>query len=261
MENKIGCSSCSKESYDVIPTVRILGKLDELFSRNDLDAVGRLLDYWVKEAKNLGDERGLLEMLNEEIGYFRRTGESEKGIKAVRDAFTLIEKLDAEEHLSSATVYLNGATTMKAFGKAREAMEYYEKARKIYEKNLEPGDYRLAAYHNNISSAYRELGEYENAEKACFSALGILEKCDGYLGERAVTHVNLAHIYYDNDPCDERVYEHMDKAWEFLSSNEIPHDGNYAFIASKCYPSFGFFGYFECEKSLRELSEKIYEGN
>ncbi len=261
MDINFNCSTCSKESYAVIPTMRILGKLDGLFSKNDLAAVGRLLDYWKNEAKNLGDDRGLLEILNEEIGYFRRTAESDKALRAVEEAFSLIEKLEAEELLSSATVYLNGATTMKAFGKVSEAMEYYEKAREIYESSLEPDDYRLAAYHNNISSAYRELGEIENAAKACICALEILKVQNDHLGEMAVTHVNLAHIYYDADPCDERIYEHMDRAWELLSSKEIAHDGNFAFIASKCYPSFGFFGYFEYEKILKELSEKIYEGN
>ncbi len=261
MDIKFGCSSCTKESNLTIPTARILVKMDELFSKNDLGAVGRLLAYWENEAKNLGDDRGLLEILNEKIGYFRRTSDSEKGLAAASDAFALIEKFDASEQLSSATVYLNGATTMKAFGKASDAMDYYEKARKIYEKSLEPNDYRLAAYHNNISSAYRDLGDLENAKRACLTALEILKGQDEYLGEVAVTHVNLAHIYYDADPCDERIYEHMEKAWKLLSSNEIKHDGNYAFIASKCYPSFGFFGYFEYKKRLKEHSERIYEGN
>ncbi len=260
MEINFNCSACSKESYEVIPTMRVLEKLDNLFAKNDLDAVGRLLEYWEREARNLRDERGLLEILNEEIGYFRRTSEGERALNAIKEAFALIERLEADELLSSATVYLNGATTMKAFGKAQEAMQYYDKAKRIYEKSLQPNDYRFAAYYNNISGAYKDLGDTENAEIACFSALDILKKCGGYLGERAVTHVNLAHIYYDADPCDERIYENMDKAWELLMS-EQGRDGNFAFICSKCYPSFGFFGYFEYEKTLKQLSEKIYEGN
>ncbi len=258
---KFGCASCSKESYDSIPIIRIIDKLDELFSKNDLSAVGRLLDYWDQEARILSDEQGLLEILNEKIGYFRRTCEAEKALAVVEEAFNLIEMLCAEEHVSSATVYLNGATTMKAFGKTAEAMKYYEKARKIYEKELKYNDYRFAAYYNNISSAYKELGDFKNAEDACFSALDVLSACGGYLGEMAVTHVNLAHIYYDVDSFDDRIYEHMENAWELLSGDGCEKDGNYAFICSKCYPSFGFFGYFEYEKKLKELVEKIYEGN
>jgi tetratricopeptide (TPR) repeat protein len=119
----------------------------------------------------------------------------------------------------------------------------------------------MAAYYNNVSSAYQELGDSENAEKACYDALAVLDGDPEYNGEIAVTHVNLAHIYYDADNFDERVYEHMEKAWELLMDSNNVHDGNFAFICSKCHPSFGFFGYFEYERTLKEITERIYEGN
>ena len=51
------------------------------------------MDYWEHDARALGDERGLLEVLNEETGYFRRTGEKEKAEKAISEALALTEKL------------------------------------------------------------------------------------------------------------------------------------------------------------------------
>ena len=261
MSGALNCSSCSKESYDIVPIARVMQKLDELFDKNDLRGVGVLLYYWEREARNLRDERGLLEILNEEIGYFRRTGEKERALSAVREAFSLIDGLGLDKNESSGTVYLNGATTMKAFGETVAAMDYYFKAKEIYDRVLSPDDYRLAAYYNNVSSAYKELGDVNNSEKCCYSAIAILEKSGKYQGEIAVTHVNLAHLYYDADNFDERVYEHMERAWELLSSDENEHDGNFAFLCSKCYPSFGYFGYFDYEKRLKTLVEKIYEGN
>ncbi len=261
MTERLNCSSCSKESYATVPIERVMQKLDELFATNDLRGVGVLLDYWEREARVLKDDRGLLEILNEQIGYFRRTGERERALSAVREAFELIETLCISENESSGTIYLNGATTMKAFGETASAMKYYFKAKDIYEKTLATDDYRLAAYYNNVSSAYKELGENENAERACYSAIAILEKSDRFMGEIAVTHVNLAHLYYDTDNFNERVYEHMERAWELLSSDKNEHDGNFAFLCSKCYPSFAYFGYFDYEKRLKALVEKIYEGN
>ena len=255
------CLTCSKESYDIVPIMRIMQKLDELFDKNDLKGVGALLEYWDREARILNDYRGLLEILNEEIGYFRRTGEKERALNAVNEAFSLIDSLELGKSETAGTVYLNGATTMKAFGETASAMQYYHKAKEIYDLVLPPDDYKIAAYYNNVSSAYQELGDIENAECACFAAIEILEKSDRYSGEIAVTHVNLAHMYYDADNFDERVYEHMEKAWELLDSEKNIHDGNFAFLCSKCYPSFGYFGYFEYEKQLRALVEKIYEGN
>lgn len=262
MEEKIiKCKGCSKESYDTIPISRVISKLDELFATNDLDAVGRLLEYWEREARNLLDERGLLEILNEEIGYYRRTNDKEKALSAVSEAFELIEKLGFGNSESSGTVYLNGATTMKAFGRAYEAMEYYEKAKNIYLSHLSPNDYRMAAFYNNISSAYIDIGDVGNAENCCYRAIEILEKVDGCNGEIAVTLINLAHMYYKADPCDERIYESVERAYGLLTDKNNVHNGNFAFLCSKCYPSFGFFGYFEFEKEIRELTEKIYAGN
>ena len=261
MTGALNCSSCSKESYESVPIARVMQKLDELFSKNDLHGVGVLLGYWEREARLLHDDRGLLEILNEQIGYFRRTGECEKAFSAVDEAFALIEFLGVTENQSSGTIYLNGATTMKAFGETEKAMQYYYKVKEIYDKTLDKNDYRLAAYYNNVSSAYKELGQMENAEKACYSAIEILEKSDKFMGEIAVTHVNLAHLYYDADNVDERVYEHMERAWELLSSPSNEHDGNFAFLCSKCYPSFAYFGYFDYEKRLKSLVEKIYAGN
>ena len=261
MNDIFKCSFCSKESYDNIPIARIMQRLDELFGKNDLAGVGALLEYWDREARILRDDRGLLEILNEEIGYYRRTGDKARALAAVNEAFELIESLNLVNNESSGTIFLNGATTMKAFGKTVEAMQYYEKARAIYDATLSPDDFKLAAYFNNVSSAYRELGDIQGAEGACFQAISILERHADYLGEIALTHVNLAHLYYDTEVFDERVYDHMEQAWELLSSDQNKHDGNFAFICSKCYPSFGFFGYIDYESKLKKLTEKIYEWN
>ncbi len=261
LEEIIKCQGCSKESYDTIPTSRIMSKLDELFDKNDLDSVGKLLEYWDREARNLGDVRGLLEILNEEIGYFRRTSNEERALNAVKEAFEIIESQGLDNTESSGTIYLNGATTMKAFGKAAQAMEYYEKAKRIYEGCLEPTDYKLAAYYNNVSSAYIDTGDRESAQKACLKAIDILELRGDCRGEIAVTLVNLAHIYYENDPCDERIYDNMEKAWELLMCEDNVRDGSFAFLCSKCCPSFAYFGYFDYEKQLKELTERIYAGN
>ncbi len=261
MDEKFGCATCSKESYDIVPIARVLEKIDALFQKNDLDGVGRILDYWESEARKLNDKRGLLEILNEKIGYYRRTNNKRLGLFAVEEAFSLIERLGLTNLESSGTVYLNGATTLKAFGEAAEAMKYYGMAKDIYLRVLPCDDFKLAAFYNNISSAYKELGDTHKCEEACLKAISILEKNIGYSGEMAISHINLAHLYYDMGSMDERIYERMERAWELLMSNDNVYDGNFAFICSKCHPSFAFFGYFEYERILKEIVRKIYEGN
>lgn len=260
-ERIIKCKGCSKEPSDIIPISRIISKLDELFSTNDLASVGRLLEYWESEARNLGDDRGLLEILNEEIGYYRRTMEKDKALCAVNEAFELIDRLDCADLESSGTVYLNGATTMKSFGFAKEAMEFYAKAKAIYDVRISPNDYKMAAFYNNISSAYVDIGDVLNAEQCCLKAIEILKNIGGCEGEIAVTLINLAHMYHNVNPCDERIYDNVERAYSLLSNENNEHNGNFAFLCSKCYPSFGYFGYFEYEKDIKALTEKIYAGN
>ena len=62
------CESCSNEPKDKINLARFFAKLDEIFSRGDLAAAGRLIEYWERDARSIGDENGLLYVLNEETG-------------------------------------------------------------------------------------------------------------------------------------------------------------------------------------------------
>lgn len=260
MEKNFECTSCSKESYNIVPIARILERIDALFARDDLEAVRRVLDYWDDEARRLNDERGLLEILNEKIGFYRRTNEKELALNAVKTAFELIDKLGLYGLESSGTIYLNGATTMKAFGEVDSAMSYYDKAREVYQNTLSDNDFRLAAFYNNVSSAYKEIGETQKCEESCLKAISILENIGGFFGEMAISHINLAHLYYDVDNFDDRIYSEMDKAWELLLDSRNAHDGNFAFVCSKCHPSFAFFGYFEYETRLKAIVKEIYEG-
>ena len=84
--------SCSKEPVDYIPTDRIIGKLDSLFARNDMSGAGRLLEYWENEARALGDNKGLIEILNEKIGNYRRTKDKDRAMNSVYESFYLIKE-------------------------------------------------------------------------------------------------------------------------------------------------------------------------
>ena len=45
----------------------------------------------------------------------------------------------------------------------------------------------------------------------------------------------------------------VEKAWELLNNEKNAHDGSFAFVCSKCHPSFAFFGYFEYETKLKKF--------
>lgn len=55
-----------------VPVGRVLEKLDGYLSRNDYIEAQRLLKYWYDEAVCVGDERGRLTLLNEQVGLYRK---------------------------------------------------------------------------------------------------------------------------------------------------------------------------------------------
>lgn len=256
---------CCKEPLGTIPILRIIEKLDACFARNDMDEAGRLLDYWEKEARALNDNRGLSEILSEQIGYFRKVGNKQRGLEAVDSALALLACEDTADSVSNATIYLNCATTMKAFGKAQEAMPYYLRAKDTFEKLLPQNDFRLAGLYNNMATALADLQKFDEARECYNKAITVLKGKSVY-GELAVTYVNLAHLTYDEaeakqTACDDEVDGLLDSAWQCLDNPDAPRDGNYAFICSKCAPSFGFFGFFMQKQELEKRAQEIYANN
>lgn len=254
---------CSNEPQGTIPILRIIEKLDALFARNNMQEVGRVLRYWEGEARALKDNRGLCEILSEEIGYFRKIGDATHGLEAVDEALSLLCCMD--ECVSTATIYLNCATTMKAFGKAKEAMPYYEKAQDIYERLLPKDDYRLAGLYNNFATALGDLKEFAKARENYQKAIDLL-KSKVLTPELAVSYVNLAHLLDDEGQFEgkdftDEIDELLDLAYACLDDNSLERDGNYAYVCSKCAPAFGYFGYFLQKAELEQRADAIYSGD
>ena len=245
--------------------MRIIDKLDALFAKNDMEEAGRLLEYWESEARALNDRRGLSEILSEEIGYYRSMGNAEKGLRAVDDALNLLNCMDVGDSVANATIYLNCATTMKAFGKVNEALPYYDKAREVYERLLPSDDYRLAGFYNNYATAMGELKRYDEARENYGKAIDLLKNKGGFC-ELAVSYVNLAQLVYDEardkgEECDDEVEKLLDLAYECLDDKSIERNGNYANTCRKCATAFEFFGYFIQKQELEQRAQAIYKSN
>ena len=153
------CTSCKrqKKAAERIPVMRVIEKLDEHFKTNDLQGAVRLLDYWASEARGLSDFSGELSVVNEQLGLFRKTNDAERAMAAVSRALELIELTENTDRASGATIMLNAATTLKAFGKADEALPIYEKVRGIYDATLAKNDLRFAAFYNNFARRTKNI--------------------------------------------------------------------------------------------------------
>ncbi len=241
-----------------IPVERIISKVDSLFDKNDYREAGRLLVYWCDEAVSLKDRRGELAMESELVGYYRKQNDRENGIKSVSRALMLTEMLGQSDMASGATVLINCATAYKAFDMPEDAMPLYLKAETVYKKLLPDTDARFGGLYNNMALALSDLGRFSEAEEAYCTAIKVMETVEGGELECAITYVNLAHMYEKSGE-SEKIDDCMVLAAKLLWSENLKHDGYYAFVLEKCAPSFSYFGFKSVGEEFKKESEAIYE--
>ncbi len=260
------CPLCGgKEFYDPqpgaplghIPVDRVIAKVDELFDKNDYKEAGRVLAYWKQEAIALRDKRGELAMESELVGYYRKQNEKEDGLASVARALALTEELGQSEMASGATVFINCATAYNAFGMTEEAIPLYFRAEQVYQSILPKEDKRFGGLYNNMALALVNVGRFEEAEKAYTAALTVMGQVPRGQAESAITYLNLAHMYEawgKEEPIDHCLLQ----AKTLLQSENLPHNGYYAFVLEKCAPSFGHFGDIATYQKMKKESEEIY---
>ncbi len=243
-----------------IPVSRIIEKLDACYNKNDYAEAGRLLFYWQKEAESLLDAQGELSIVNELLGHLRKVNDLEKGLEAIDRANYLILKLNAENNFSTATIYLNMATTLKAFNEPQKALALYDKAFEIYSKNGDKSKPYLAGFYNNKALTLVDLLEYDKAEECYQNALKHLKNTQNELTDGAITYVNMAHLY-DKKQDKSKIVDCLFTAFNLLTDENITQNGYYAYVLEKCAPSFRQFGYDKIANDFTKLSGEIYERN
>ncbi len=243
-----------------IPIRQIIEKLDTYLNKEDYSGADRLLKYWLEEARTLGDYQGELSLLNEIMGFSRRMNDSTAGLSAVRRGFQLIEELGVESK-TAGTIYLNGATTLKAFGKSGEAIDYYQRAEKLFMESLPPSDPLWGGLYNNYALALSDLERYDEALDLYQDAIDIMSQKQNGALEIAATLTNIAELLEHIGESDALIEQTLDHALSLLNDPQLPRNGYYAFVCRKCAPTFGHFGWFAAQHDLDERADRIYEGN
>ena len=256
-----GCASCGyKEVHGYINTQRMLDKLDSIFDQNDLDGAERLLLYWQNEAINLNDKKGELTVLNELIGLYRRTKDSQKSQTVINKALQIINELNLDNNISTATIYLNIATNMNSFGQAQNSIAYYEKTYKIYKDNINENDKMFASFYNNYAAALANTSDFENAKNTYLKAISILENLPNSKAETAISYINVSYVYEVLNETD-KINWCMDCAIDNLISNENIKDGNYYFELSKCIEPLKERGKIDIANSFQNEINNFYNNN
>lgn len=247
------------EGQKVIPLEDVIRRCDELFNANAPAALGEHLRFWRKAAQELGDKRSELSILSELMGHYRMSGQESLALQAVQDGLQLMRELDISGSVSCGTILINAATALQAFGKFTEALELYAEAFRCYSNHLAPEDWRFAGLLNNTAAAYAASGEFAHAQAYYNKALDVLTAC-GNLMDKAVTLVNLAQLYDQQNSGDERIGQMLDAAMACFNDPAAVHDGYFAHTCSKCASAFGLFGRLEDEILLKKYAGDFYAG-
>ena len=244
-----------------IPVMKIIEEVDVFLNRNQEQKAKELLENWCDKAKLINDYQGELSLLNELMGLNRKLGNSEHGILAINRGFYLIGLHKLENEIGAATIYLNGATALKSFGNAKESIKFYQKAEQIY-ANKGVIDGRLGALYNNMALAYADVNDKIVAKKLFEKALIVVKNVGNGVLEEAMTYLNIADLLdvtlVENQNEIDRL---INQSYACLMNESIEKNGYYAFVCSKCAPSFGYYGYFIMKNNLEKVAEDIYARN
>lgn len=225
-----------------LDTKSIIAGLDKLLFSGDDAAAGEYLDRWCKTAQEVGDWRTELTLQSELMGFHRRTSDKNAAMAAVERGLELIREHRLGSTVSGATIFLNAATTLKAYGMAERSIPMFVQTCRVYSQTLDPLDYRFGGLYNNMALSYADIGEYDTAEGYYKKALGVIVHCDTPQNELAVTYCNLAELY-ERMGREADIAKALNLALDNLRSPALPHDGYYDFTVSKCLPTFEHFGY------------------
>ena len=258
------CVLCGKpgeeESVQPVPVGRIMDKLREYEDRNDWPAVERHLKYWLAEAEANRDERGQLMLHNELMGYYRKQADRDQAFVHAEKAAELVEKLGMEDTVTAGTTWVNAGTVREAFGDPVGGLDFFERARANYEKNLPENDERLGGLYNNMALSLAVCGRYEEAMAMFRRAIAVMEKQEHGEPEQAITWLNMAdaaEAALGPEAAEETVESYLEKAEALLDTENLPRNGYYAFVCEKCAPVFGHYGWFATEAELQRRAKEI----
>lgn len=262
------CCSCGNRG-DIpggrIPMARIREKLDALEAAGDHDGALRLLNYWLAEAKTVGDSTGEALVENEFVGFYRKAGEGEEALQHGDRALKMLVVSGLEDTVIAATTRINVATACTAFGSSERAAKLFEEARIIYEARLDQADGRLGGLYNNMGLCMISLKRFAEGRALFEQALKVMSRVTNGEGESAVTCLNLADLVSaeaeekgDEDSLIRAAKETeglVVRAWQLLNTPTLPRNAYDRFICGKCAPVMAFYGRLDWAEALQARAE------
>ena len=246
----------------MIPVRRIIEKMDEYMSRLDYAGAQRHLDYWLAEARMLGDRRGELTVLNELIGHSRKTNQREQAERCAAEALALLDELSLDDGATVGTTCVNIGTAAYVFGDYECSMAMFRRAEAAYRQAADTDAKLMGGLYNNMGLTLTALSHWDEAMDAYSRAVGWMEKVPGGALEQAETCLNMANTLeyqFGAVEAERRICELLDRAEALLDRPDLPRDGYYAYVLDHCAPTFERYGYFLTADKLKKWTKSYYE--
>lgn len=237
--------------------------LDSLFSQKDIAVVEEYLAHHLEAARNSGNTRYQLAVLNEQVGYYRSLSRFSQAFMASEQAMAIISAPDFTDSISAATTMLNTATALRAGGLINEALEMYGQVDEIYSTTLETADARQAALYNNMAQALATNGDKKTALVYFQKSLAILETIQENRAELATAHSNIALINMSLGS-NEAAATHLQAAmsgFEALGYDDAHYPAALAAMAQLMYIKGNYFGAAEQYRLALNKIEAVFGQN
>lgn len=198
----------------------ILSELDKLFEDNRIDEVEPFLRGELKKALEKEMYDVAVSLLNEMMGFFRETSQWEKSYECIDAVLKLMDRMGLNGSVPYGISLVNCANAYRAGGQYEKSLDMYKKAEEIYKENFNDNDGQYAAFYNNLSLLYQEMGNFNRAKAALYKSLGIIDKQKDSELEQAVTRTNLASTLIQLNEFDE-AESLLIEALDILEKNDI----------------------------------------
>lgn len=245
-----------------IPVGRIINKLDEHMGSRDYESAERHLLYWLEEARADGDDHGELTVVNELMGFYRKTNRREEAYRYAELGLSMVDGSGRDGSVVSATTYINAATVYKTFDDAERAYPLFCRAREIYEAKLAPGDKRLGGLYNNMALVLADLGKYGEARELYRRAIDVMIGTERGGIEAAISYMNMANAVEAElglEDASDEIEECLACAEALLEAEDV-RGKYYAYVCERCAPGFSYYGWFAYADELTARAESIYAG-
>ena len=168
--------------------------LDKMFAQHDNEKTEKYMLDALEQAKGDVNMSLIIAISNELGGFYRAKGDVEKAKLLNDSVLAALKEIGQENSMNYAVALINAGNAHNSAREYDKALPMYKQAEALLEALGQGRDYQMAALCNNMSAAYREREDFEEAEKMARKSIIIISSIQGKRRELATSLINLGEV-------------------------------------------------------------------